>query len=124
IFRSVDLPEPLRPIRQTRSPDDTDNSTPDNSGVPPKVSRISFNWIGGGAIDQSWFGAGCWARWRWMRRMAWSSADKNAERSRGEYDFGPPVTSPDERRSVIRLRTASVMPMDCSVNGLPFGAIT
>ena len=41
-----------------------------------------------------------------------------------ENDFGPPVTSPDERRSVIRLRTASVMPIDCSVNGLPFGAIT
>ncbi len=33
---------------------------------------------------QSWFGAGCCARWRWMRRMVWSSADKNAERSRGE----------------------------------------
>src|SRR6266567_3702230 len=52
ILSSVDLPEPLRPIRQTRSPDDTDNSTPDNSGVPPKVSRISFNWISGGAIDR------------------------------------------------------------------------
>src|SRR6185312_13112051 len=50
IFSSVDLPEPLRPIRQTRSPDDTDNSTPDNSGVPPNVSLISFNWISGGAI--------------------------------------------------------------------------
>src|SRR6267154_3006634 len=50
IFSSVDLPEPLRPIRQTRSPDDTDNSTPDNNGVPPKVSAISFNWISGGAI--------------------------------------------------------------------------
>ena len=24
----------------------------------------------------------------------------------------------------MRLRTASVMPIDCSVNGLPFGAIT
>ncbi len=84
IFSSVDLPEPLRPIRQTRSPDDTDSSTPDNSGVPPKVSLISFNWISGGAIVQSWFGAGCCARWRWMRRMVWSSADKNAERSRGE----------------------------------------
>ena len=45
--------------------------------------------------------------------MVWSSAERNAERSRGENDFGPPVTSPDERRSVIRLRTASVMPMDC-----------
>src|SRR3978361_634629 len=50
IFSSVDLPEPLRPIRQTRSNDDTDNSTPDNSGVPPKVSAMSFNWISGGAM--------------------------------------------------------------------------
>src|ERR1700678_2047968 len=50
IFSSVDLPEPLRPIRQTRSAVDTDNSTPDNSGVPPKVSAMSFNWIRGGAI--------------------------------------------------------------------------
>ena len=56
--------------------------------------------------------------------MVWSSADRNVERSRGAKDLGPPVTSPDERRSVIRLRTASVMPIDCSVNGLPFGAIT
>src|ERR1700738_5225674 len=50
IFKSVDLPEPLRPIRHTRSDCDTDNSTPANSGVPPKVSEISFNWISGGAI--------------------------------------------------------------------------
>src|SRR6476646_11096102 len=50
IFNSVDLPEPLRPIRQTRSAEETDNSTPDNSGVPPKVSAMSFNWIGGGAM--------------------------------------------------------------------------
>src|SRR5918993_374569 len=51
IFKSVDLPEPLRPIRQTRSPADTDSSTPDNSGVPPKVSLMSFNWIRGGAMS-------------------------------------------------------------------------
>src|ERR1700676_1880291 len=50
IFSSVDLPEPLRPIKQTRSADDTDSSTPDNSGVPPKVSAMSFNWISGGAM--------------------------------------------------------------------------
>src|ERR1700754_726321 len=50
IFNSVDLPEPLRPIKHTRSADDTDSSTPDNSGVPPKVSAMSFNWIKGGAI--------------------------------------------------------------------------
>src|ERR1700759_1917037 len=53
IFSSVDLPEPLRPIRQTRSDCDTDSSTPDNSGVPPNVSAMSFNWISGGAIAGS-----------------------------------------------------------------------
>src|SRR6476661_576211 len=53
IFNSVDLPEPLRPIKQTRSAEDTDSSTPDNSGVPPKVSAMSFNWISGGAMALS-----------------------------------------------------------------------
>ena len=75
IFSSVDLPEPLRPIRQTRSPDDTDSSTPDNSGVPPKVSLISFNWISGGAIVLNlWFGAGC------SRPLALDAADGLVER--------------------------------------------
>jgi len=50
ILSIVDLPEPLRPIRQTRSDCDTDSSTPDSSGVPPKVSAMSFNWINGGAM--------------------------------------------------------------------------
>src|SRR5277367_2315198 len=50
IFRSVDLPEPLRPIRHTRSEADTLNSTPASNGVPPKVSAMSFNWISGGAM--------------------------------------------------------------------------
>src|SRR6185437_4573359 len=50
IFNSVDLPEPLRPIRQTRSAGDTDSSTPVSSGVPPNVSAISLSWISGGAI--------------------------------------------------------------------------
>ena len=38
ILSSVDLPEPLRPTRQSRSPAETDNSAPSSSGVPPKVS--------------------------------------------------------------------------------------
>src|SRR6185437_7448652 len=50
IFSRVDFPEPLRPIKATRSPADTDSSTPDNSGVPPKVSAMSLSWISGGAI--------------------------------------------------------------------------
>src|SRR6185437_3132778 len=35
--------------RQTRSPADTDRSTPSSSGVPPKVSATSLSWISGGA---------------------------------------------------------------------------
>src|SRR5215470_11038016 len=50
ILSSVDLPEPLRPIRQTRSEGETESSTPVSSGVPPKVSLMSFSWISGGAI--------------------------------------------------------------------------
>src|SRR6476620_12785585 len=50
ILSSVDLPEPLRPIRQTRSSAETESSTPERSGVPPKVSAMSFNWISGGAM--------------------------------------------------------------------------
>src|SRR5215468_11635488 len=50
ILSSVDLPEPLRPIRHTRSDGETDSSTPVSSGVPPKVSLMSLSWISGGAI--------------------------------------------------------------------------
>src|SRR5579872_7031459 len=46
----VDLPEPLRPIRQTRSPAETDSSTPESSGVPPNVRLMSLSWMSGGAI--------------------------------------------------------------------------
>src|SRR4051812_33073326 len=85
ILSSVDLPEPLRPIRQTRSPCDTDNSTPDNSGVPPKVSAISFNWISGGAIG---FGSTL-VRCRLVGLLALDAADGLVERG-------------EERRAVTR----------------------
>ena len=61
---------------------------------------------------------------RFNRTIAWSSADRKAERSRGENGFGPPVTAPAERRSSIRLRVASVRPMESSVKTRPFGAMT
>ena len=54
--------------------------------------------------------------------IATSSALRNAERSFGENGFGPPETSPMARRSSIRLRVASAMPMEASVNGRPVGA--
>ena len=48
---SVDLPEPLRPTSDTRSPVETERSAPDNKGVPPKVSAMPVNCKrGGGAI--------------------------------------------------------------------------
>src|SRR6267143_5912525 len=76
IFKSVDLPEPLRPIRQTRSDCETDSSTPDNSGVPPKVSLMSFNWISGGAIGFNSTLFLC----RWLRALALDAADGLIER--------------------------------------------
>jgi hypothetical protein len=41
IFKSVDLPEPLRPTRHTRSPAGTESSADVSSGVPPNVSKRS-----------------------------------------------------------------------------------
>src|SRR5882757_7197057 len=76
IFSSVDLPEPLRPIKQTRSPDDTDNSTPANSGVPPNVRAMSFNWISGGAM----FSSSILVRRGLLRTLALDPADGLVER--------------------------------------------
>src|SRR4030088_1418151 len=88
IFNSVDLPEPLRPIRQPRSPDDTDSSTPDNSGVPPNVSLMSFSWIRGGAMVLQFnfvlrrfdprAGAGCGG---WSGRVATGTPSGRAART-------------------------------------------
>ena len=58
---------------------------------------------------------------RAMRVSARSSADRNAERSRGPKGGGPDVVSPAERRSVIRFRVASAEPMFCGVHSCPFG---
>src|SRR5689334_11908106 len=74
ILSSVDLPEPLRPIRQTRSAGDTESSTPLRSGVPPKVSLMSFSWISGGAIDLTL------ARRRLFGAAALNAADGLVER--------------------------------------------
>src|SRR5581483_4215007 len=74
IFSSVDLPEPLRPIRQTRSSGDTESSTPVKSGVPPKVRRMSLSWISGGAI------ASLPARRRLIGMAALDAADGLVER--------------------------------------------
>src|SRR5262245_44281038 len=61
---------------------------------------------------------------RFSRTMARSSADRKAERSFGVKGGGPPVTAPAERRSSIRLRVASVMPIESSVKLRPVGAST
>src|ERR1700676_36023 len=60
---------------------------------------------------------------RCNRTMAWSSAERKLERSRGENAFGPLVISPALRSESIRLRVASVMPIDSSVKARPVGAI-
>ena len=59
-----------------RSSDDTDSSTPDNSGVPPKVSLMSFNWISGGAMAFNSTLFLC----RWLRALALDAADGLIER--------------------------------------------
>jgi hypothetical protein len=46
----VDLPEPLRPTRQTRSPDATASSAPVSSGVTPKVTLMSCSRSNGGGM--------------------------------------------------------------------------
>jgi hypothetical protein len=57
------------------------------------------------------------------RISAASSAERKRERSPAANGFGPLVMAPALRRSLIRLRVASVMPMASSVNGLPLGPI-
>ena len=58
------------------------------------------------------------------RTTAWSSAARKLERSRGANGFGPLVIAPALRRLSIRLRVASVMPIESLVNARPFGAMT
>src|SRR6202034_974884 len=61
---------------------------------------------------------------RTSRTTARSSAERNAERSRGANGFGPPVISPALRSESIRLRVASFMPIESLLKALPFGAMT
>src|SRR5215467_3299059 len=44
----LDLPEPLRPTKHTRSPAETASSAPCSNGVPPKVSAILLSCRRGG----------------------------------------------------------------------------
>ena len=53
---------------------------------------------------------------RLSRTTALSSAPRKAERSLAENGRGPPVTAPASRKSCIRLRVASAMPTEASVN--------
>src|SRR3546814_15430702 len=48
-FSRVDLPDPLRPTRHSRSPFATGRSTPANSGRPPKPSCAPRSATTGGA---------------------------------------------------------------------------
>src|ERR1700724_495395 len=56
IFRSVDLPEPLRPTRHRRSPAGTESPAASSKGMPPKVSAISCKSRRGGDIRVLGFG--------------------------------------------------------------------
>jgi len=78
--------------------------------VPRKGQRDIFQLDSGGAIGFS----SILVRRRLRGALAQDAADGLVERRQERRavarakDLGPPVTSPDERRSVIRLRTASV----------------
>ena len=61
---------------------------------------------------------------RFSLTIARSSVDKKLDRSRGWKGFGPPVTCPADRKSSIKLRVASAMPMESSVRRRPLGAMT
>src|SRR5438105_11399209 len=50
IRNRVDLPEPLRPTKQVRSPDETEIPAPASSGAVPKVRAISWSVRRGGGI--------------------------------------------------------------------------
>src|SRR5262245_32665710 len=86
---SVDLPEPLRPTRHTRSPADTDSSAPSSSGVPPKVRAMSESWTRGGAIGREI------SRHAWEVQCALQSYTKCGHRT-ARVSPG----SPDERSDI------------------------
>src|SRR5690242_18612018 len=48
---SVDLPEPLRPTRQTRSPAPTPNAAPDSNAFAPKVRLMFCSRSNGGGMS-------------------------------------------------------------------------
>jgi len=88
-----------------RSADDTTARRPYNSGVPPKVSRMSFNWISGGAmafrfnsdLQTGASGAGC---------GGWSDRARTGTPSgRGRKGSGAAVTRRRSANRLIRLRT-------------------
>ena len=80
ILSSVDLPEPLRPTRQRRSPGQIDSVAPARSGVLPKLSQMSCNRRrGGGAMVRA--GTRARVRGSWSVRKArlfWSCPPRRA----------------------------------------------
>jgi hypothetical protein len=59
---NVDLPEPLRPTKQIRSPAATAKVAPESSGVTPKVRLMSRSRSsGGGGVGG--YGSGCSRRY-------------------------------------------------------------
>ena len=54
---NVDLPEPLRRIKQIRSPAATAKVAPESSGVTPKVRLMSWSRSSGGGMGG--YGSGC-----------------------------------------------------------------
>jgi len=55
IFKSVDLPAPLRPTSEARTPGSIARSTPSNSMVAPSARRTSFRARMGAAMGDTGF---------------------------------------------------------------------
>ena len=98
-LEQVDLPDPLRPTRQTRSVAETLNSTPAKSGVPPKVNAMSLSWTSGGPFSTLLAGA-LQAPDRLIERGQECRAIARSERPR------PARHLAGRTEVVIRLRTA------------------
>src|SRR5262245_21457830 len=62
IFINVDLPDPLRPTRQIRSPADREISALSSKGVAPNVRPIPASWMMGGGMVVRTVGSGTAAR--------------------------------------------------------------
>ena len=93
---NVDLPEPLRPTKQIRSPAATAKVAPERSGVTPKVRLMSCSRISGGGM--AGYGSGCSRRYG--RAIACGTEDAASANFRLTRGHGPTRPSASARMRV------------------------